>query len=230
MLDNILNIIFPPVCIGCQKLGSTICLKCLKDFIPTQRDTCLYCFYNSKMGQTHDRCRKKYGLDGVLSIVLYNNIAKKFISQIKYRMAYGYFEKILNKLPVFWFEKLTEFTEGNKDWFLQPIPLYSKKKNLRGFNQADLVASYFAKITKLKQIDILKRTKDAPPQARTHSKKEREENIKGAFAVNKKKPIPSKIILVDDIYTSASTAKEAAKTLKKAGIKQVYLFTLAHGR
>ena len=41
--------------------------------------------------------------------------------------------------------------------------------------------------------------------------------------------LPTNIILIDDVITSGSTVKEAAKILKKAGAKNVYVLALAKG-
>ena len=58
--------------------------------------------------------------------------------------------------------------------------------------------------------------------------KERKENIKGAFKIqNLQKIIGKKILLIDDIYTTGSTANECSKTLKLAGAKNIGVLTIA---
>ena len=52
--------------------------------------------------------------------------------------------------------------------------------------------------------------------------KEREENIKNAFALTSpEKLINKKILLIDDVYASGFTLKEAIKILKENGIKNI---------
>ena len=62
------------------------------------------------------------------------------------------------------------------------------------------------------------------------SKKQRLDNIKGAFSVKDKTTFDNKrVLLIDDVFTTAATANECAVTLKKAGAKSVALLTLAKG-
>lgn len=59
------------------------------------------------------------------------------------------------------------------------------------------------------------------------SGKTRKSNLKGVFGVKINEKVPYKIMLVDNVATSCSTLLECAKTLKKAGAKEVWGLTLA---
>ncbi len=60
--------------------------------------------------------------------------------------------------------------------------------------------------------------------------KDRKENMKNVFIVNKRFNIKDKnILLLDDIYTSGATMLYAAKALKKAGAKSVMGFVVSSG-
>ncbi len=58
--------------------------------------------------------------------------------------------------------------------------------------------------------------------------KEREQNIKNAFAVKNKFNF-THIAIIDDVYTTGFTVHEFAKTLKKAGISKIDVWCLARG-
>jgi len=74
---------------------------------------------------------------------------------------------------------------------------------------------------------LLKRTKFTLTQTGL-DKKEREKNIKGVFKVSRDEAVDGQnIILVDDVYTTGSTLNECAKTLRKAGAKEIAALTLA---
>ena len=111
-----------------------------------------------------------------------------------------------------------------------PIPMHPDKEKERGFNQADLIAERFAQMNRLwcdrQSLQRVKKTK----ALFSLSPAERQQEIQGAFRVNrarlsklKKQPI----LLIDDIYTSGTTAKEAAATLRKKGLKVLGIAAIA---
>jgi len=114
-----------------------------------------------------------------------------------------------------------------------PIPLHHSKLKTRGFNQAELIAKGFCQVTKYKLIaDGLTRTKAT--QAMFGLKREqRLSNINKAFQLSDKlrqKPLRSPILIIDDIYTSGTTVKEATRTLTKHKLKVIGAATVSRGK
>lgn len=109
-----------------------------------------------------------------------------------------------------------------------PVPLHRRKQRQRGFNQAELLARGLSKLTGSPLgRGILIKTRNTPSQVSLEAGK-RESNLKGAFAVQKAGLIRKRIILlIDDVYTTGSTIRECALTLKKAGAKEIRAITLA---
>lgn len=114
-----------------------------------------------------------------------------------------------------------------------PIPLHHTKLKSRGFNQAELIAKGFCQVTKSKLIaDGLIRTRAT--QAMFGLKREQRcSNINNAFQLSdrlRQKPPRSPILIIDDIYTSGSTVKEATKTLQKHQLEVIGAATVSQGK
>lgn len=111
-----------------------------------------------------------------------------------------------------------------------PVPLHKKRLRERDFNQAQLIAektSFW--LEKLFGITIpvdagyLLRAENTKPQ-RILDVSARSQNVKDAFAIPSIKHYRS-VILIDDIFTSGATLNACAKTIKAAGVQQVYFLT-----
>jgi predicted amidophosphoribosyltransferase len=100
-----------------------------------------------------------------------------------------------------------------------PIPLHPHRQQERGFNQAEVLASSFCLEVGCRCFSsALRRIKNTKPQITTKSKQEREGNLERAFAVGQVSELGKSVILLDDIYTSGVTVREAIAALKTAGI------------
>ena len=113
-----------------------------------------------------------------------------------------------------------------------PVPLYKAKRRQRGFNQAELVARAALKIVPAGEWlelapELLQRTRDTQSQIGLTSH-QRRENLRGAFAVPRAAEVTGRaVILVDDVYTTGTTATECARVLRRAGARQVWVATVA---
>ncbi len=112
-----------------------------------------------------------------------------------------------------------------------PVPLYKAKLRQRGFNQAELIARAALKVTACDRLqlapDALQRTRDTHSQIGLTSH-QRRENLRGAFAVARAREITGRpVLLVDDVYTTGTTASECARVLRRAGASRVWIATVA---
>ena len=112
-----------------------------------------------------------------------------------------------------------------------PVPLFKGKRRQRGFNQAELIARRALKSLGNSRLvlatDILLRTRETQSQIGLTSH-QRRENMRGAFAVLDAHAVAGReVILVDDVYTTGTTAAECAKVLGRAGARQVWVATVA---
>jgi ComF family protein len=108
---------------------------------------------------------------------------------------------------------------------LAPVPLHPKRIKNRGFNQALLLARTFPEVPVAREAVV--RTRHTVPQVGLNPK-ERQDNVKGAFAVPDPGLVKGKnVLLIDDLFTTGSTVKECAKVLRKAGARRVEVLTVA---
>lgn len=222
------DLLFPKMCLVCNHLGTYICLKCEKKLIPVKNDSCLYCGNTSYLGLTHKFCRKKNGVDGLLSIFLYNPPLKAIIRNLKYKGVYDAFRELFFSIKESEVIKYYKFKHTYPRAILQPIPLHRNKLLQRGFNQSVYIANFFRSITKYETAHLLVRSKNTFAQAQTKDRRSRMLNIKDAFLLTDTATIERKnIILVDDVVTTGSTVMEAASVLKTAGASNVFVFSLA---
>ncbi len=113
-----------------------------------------------------------------------------------------------------------------------PVPLHARKRAQRGFNQSDLIAR-----AALKQLarperfqistDVLVRRRETGSQIGL-TRHQRRENLRGAFSVIAPAQLAKRdVLLVDDVYTTGTTASECARVLRRAGANRVWVVTVA---
>jgi ComF family protein len=113
---------------------------------------------------------------------------------------------------------------------LVPIPLHWFRLWRRRFNQAAALAQSIGKKTGVPVgYEALKRVKATRPQVGL-TRTERATNLEKAFAIHEAdRPLITgrRVVLVDDVMTTASTGNVAARTLLKAGAASVDLLVFA---
>lgn len=220
-LDNfLLDLLYPKMCIGCGKEGCYICREC-EVFTTENSLICPVCGEPSFAGEKHKSCGTKYSIDGLVSIWDYDGIIEKAIKEIKY----GKVTHIANELIERSFnimlnqpERFASFLKFlNNNPVVTYVPTYGNE-----FNQAKAIAKEFGNQVDLEVASTL--NKDEQTKSQTELKKQqRLKNLKGVFSAETN---ASKVVLVDDVFTTGATMRECANTLKHAGVEQVWGFTL----
>ena len=128
---------------------------------------------------------------------------------------------------------LTEYTEDElavRYDIVIPVPIHADKLKKRGFNHAELIGRSFAdRAGLLFDPGALVRTRGTVPM-KGLGPEERRANIRGAFAIrNSRLPLiqGSRILLIDDIFTTGATIDEIAQILKDAGASRVDFLAFA---
>ena len=225
ILRPILQILCPPQCLPCGKTLSTgvICGSCLVS-IPC--NTTLFC---AQCGARLPDARKICHRDAAYllgSAGPYDNPAIRcLIHNLKFRGARGAAEPLAELIARY----LKHLAIDLNNFLLVPIPLSRRRKNERGFNQAEEIARHLEKLLLIRaRTDILARTRHTKPQTETVDIAERRKNVLSCFSVIRSSAVAKRnILLLDDVATSGATLGEAARALKEAGARKIIGVTAA---
>jgi ComF family protein len=206
MLKSFLSLFLKSPCPLCQRSTSEI--------------ICSYCQKHLQKCEVIDRTQFWQGELPVFAWGAYGGSLKQAIAKMKYES-----HPELGELMGTWLAKtwLTSAVgKSAKKLTVVPIPLYKSKLQERGFNQAEIIAKSFCRLTGYTlQKQGLERVRNTKPLFGL-SAIERERNLDGAFRIGKdfQASFPkSPVLLVDDIYTRGTTVKQASKVLSGKGIK-----------
>lgn len=203
--DYALEIIFPPKCGICGKIGEGyICNNCYNMFVINK----IYKNYN----------RERFHMLKYEGIIRDKLIEYKFNDKPHlYRMFYEILIKDKNAC---------DFFKGYD--IIIPVPIHKKRKSLRGYNQSELIAKKLSDEFKMPMyIDVLKKQINTIPQS-SLGKKARKSNAQNVYKVDNMQKIKNKnVVILDDIYTTGATANECIKVLKDAGAYRVGIITIA---
>lgn len=118
---------------------------------------------------------------------------------------------------------------ADEEEILVPVPTDESRRRKRGFNQATLLADQLAARWGMPMCEALTRVRRCAPQTGLNEK-QRRENLVGCMTVSERsmpKIRGKRILLIDDVYTTGSTASEAARALLAAGAGSVGVLTAA---
>ena len=266
MLDFVLNFLFPPVCGICGKLDENwICEKCKKRIEKYEKFKLiqgkeeinqLFNFRNIDLVlnslenkiSNNDEIHKLIYFDEFLYCFEYKGLIRNLILKYKFSDC-GYLSNLFANV-ILNNKKINEIFESYD--IMIPVPMDKMKKQIRGYNQTELITKVIEKSINLKEKNSKKifceteksnykntnskiiinnkcliKIKNTKTQS-TLSADERTENIKNAFLVDNKLEIKNKkIILFDDIATTGSTINEISKILKEAGVKKILVLVIA---
>ncbi len=109
---------------------------------------------------------------------------------------------------------------------LIPVPMHWKRRWQRGYNQSTVLANALGKQLNIPvDSQVITRTRHTPPQ-QSLNKRERFRNLRNAFKINQRSPLPHHVALVDDVVTTGTTANTLATLLKNTDVDRVDVYCL----
>jgi len=125
--------------------------------------------------------------------------------------------------------------EDLSGWCLVPVPLHRRREHEREFNQSWELCRQLAKRTGIPAIQAMRRTHHTDKQSRL-TRAQRLENLRGAFAMRRRFKGPasrllgSKVLLVDDVFTTGATTDACSRILlREGGAQKVVVIAVARG-
>ena len=154
------------------------------------------------------------------SIFAYRGAGRSLIRQYKFRHC----SEIALPLGILGAELLKNY-EIDCD-LIVPVPLNFLREMVRGYNQAELFARVISRKSGIPFANLLN-SRFSFTNQRNRDRKERHKAIKKQFSLRHRVPSGSRILLVDDIFTTGATLHAAAELLLEAGAGSVTVLTAA---
>ena len=224
MLKNLLNLLFPKLCNGCNSLllknEAIICSTCRHGLPLTQH-------HNLKDNYT---TKKFYGIIPVefsASMLFFHKegIVQNLIHNLKYRKH----QEIGTFLGNWYAEDLKEIAKKHDFYEIIPVPLHKKRLQERGYNQVTTFCEALSKNLHINYNDkLLFRNLYSKTQTKKN-KEQRNEVTKSLFDVTFTEADYDKhFLLVDDVITSGATLEACAKALLKIPNAKISIVTIAY--
>jgi len=215
-----------PLCAGCLEempvIGEPICEQCGRSWEHQGQGIML------ESGALRCRdCRSigENALGGNRGLLLYDDWGKDLLGLYKYRgdeRLADFFGKLLTVAMYRYFRS------GQFD-YLVAVPLHSKRLSERGFNQIESVAARLSRAIGVPARNALIRTKETAKLSQQTGREVRIQSMQDAFAWKGEAPHPqkpSRILLLDDIYTTGSTLRACAQAIHHVETVKPYIWSL----
>lgn len=229
-LTPLLNLIMPPRCYMCGKLvgeKSALCPKCFAKVTFLSKQGCPVCGRPYVFGNESDimceNCKRHLPkVKRLRAAFSYDTYSRELVLPFKHADRTD-MTPFLGELMI----KAGKDLIQNADVIIA-VPLHRRRLIKRKYNQAALLAHYIAKKEQKKYLaNTLLRIVNTKSQGHDN-RKQRKENVKGAFGVKNPSRIKGKkVLIIDDVYTTGATLNECADTLYKNGAKRVEGLVLA---
>lgn len=225
------DLLFPrrcPVCGGvAMPKGRLICSACLKQLSFVSSPACMKC--GKEIGSREqeycaDCIRRKKSFTRGFALLNYDSRAAVSMAAVKYHNKREYLD-FYARAAALRFKK--QFRQAGIQ-VIVPVPVHASRLKTRGFNQAAVLAEKLSAELGIPWEELLIRVKKTDPQKSLGSA-ERLKNLRGAFEAEQEAGKWERVLLVDDIYTTGSTAEICSRALLKTGVKQVFVFAVCIG-
>ena len=210
LLDVILSIIAPHICVNCGSEGRLLCGRCV-GMLKSVPQSCYRCLREAQNNICSD-CSPHSPLEQVHSVSAYSDIAKELVWRLKYNGAQAAAKEMAAMIAAC-------IPSQAEDYVVSPVPTASGRVRQRGYDQAVLIAREICNLTGWQYKKILVRHSQIHQVGA--SRELRLKQVEGILYAKHSSKMPGKILLIDDVLTTGSTLEAAAIALKSAGAKSI---------
>ena len=216
MLDDILSIIAPHHCCGCDEAGSLLCANCKYNITSELKMVCSVCGRPTASTCLCGKCLVPYEKAWIVGER--EGVLQRLIGLYKFERARTAYKPLGNLL-------LDVLPELPADTVIVPVPTTPGRIRERGYNHMLMIARYVARIRGLKCQQIIRRQTNT--KQRQATAKKRDAQAKNAFFVKDKVDADTPYLILDDVMTTGATIKYASQVLRDAGAKHVWVAIIA---
>jgi len=230
-LDAGVDLVFPPVCACCQApleggASEAFCLDCRTTLVDS-RPGCRRCGAPSGAGDAGGcpHCAQAgFQFRGTVRLGSYAGLLRSVTLLTKRRENRSLATALGGLLAAAARERLHDWRPD----VVVPVPMHWMRRVWRGTNGPEAIAARIAaELGVPLRPELLTRRRRTRPQA-SLSPHQRRANVRGAFRAASHRDLPGAcVLLVDDIMTTGATLHEAAKTLARAGVAEVFVAVVA---
>ncbi len=229
-MEGFLELIYPPACVACDEVlphAGFFCEACAELVLETPSPHCRRCAEPG--AYPRGICPRCEGHPPPFAKAFAPFEHDGSVARAIHRFKYEQRSDLSRPLASLLASSAKRFLDAVPNSLVVPLPLHTARFRERGFDQATLLAVELGAIAKRPVEDgWLARTRATERQVGL-SEDARDANVRGAFTAS---PLVRgrDLVLVDDVYTTGSTASEATRTLLGAGARVVHVLTLARAR
>lgn len=222
---QLLDLLFPPRCVGCRQIGAWICTECLSQIPRVEPPFCARCGDRVTTEGLCTRCRNApLRIERIRSAAYFGGILQEAIHHLKYRGRTALAKPLGGLMATYWQQHPMAAD------VIVPVPLHADRLRERGYNQAALLAHELARQTRLAVDEQTLVRKRATASQIKLDAKQRKENVHDAFCCSGGSLAGKRVLLVDDVCTTGATLEACAVALEESGALSVQALTLARAQ
>jgi predicted amidophosphoribosyltransferase len=154
------------------------------------------------------------GVDSCRALLAYDGVGRELVARMKYRNA-------RTAVPVL-ARALAALVAGHGAFdAVTWVPTTAARRRSRGFDQAEVLARAVARALRLPCRGLLRRRPGPPQTGRSLAAR------RAGPSLAARGPVPTSVLLIDDVVTTGATVSAAAAALRAAGASEVHVLAAA---